>query len=108
MRWIKDHALFFLIAFGVIGAFVFAVIRRKDAGTVKELVEKLELEKKVIDQKAAAAKHTARLGHKRVAEEIKKDHEKAIAKMDEEDRKKVEVLEDDPEALVEHLLRVSA
>jgi hypothetical protein len=50
----------------------------------------------------------AEKGHAAVAVEIQKEHAEAIEKMDEDDKKKVKELSNDPEALVDHLIRITS
>lgn len=108
-QWVKSHA--FLIGlglFGLIGVLWALFGRGTDKPKMGDLVTKLSLEKQVIDAKAKVRKMTAMQGHAVAAAQIKKDNEEKIAAMDEADQKKVEELADDPEALVDYVLRTTA
>lgn len=108
MRWAKDHALLIVITFIAILVFISSILfRRRDKISVDSLIKEISLEKKVIDAKASAAKLLAERSKNEVAAMIQKQHEEAIARMDEADKKKVEDLLNDPEALTEHLLRIT-
>lgn len=108
-RWVKDHAwLVGLALVGVLGLLWALFGKKSDKPKLDDLKKTLALEKKIIDEKAAAAKAAAQNGHAAAAAEIKARHQEAIDKMDEADRKKIEELENDPEALVDALLRASA
>lgn len=108
MRWLKDHLWLVAIAFlGVLAFVVAVVLRLKNTGSLKDLAKELKLEKQVIDEKAKTAKLVAEKGRDEALATIRKQHEDRVAKMDDADKKKVEELANDPEALVEHLLRAT-
>lgn len=108
-RWIKDHAwLVGLAVVGLIGVCWALFGKGTDKPKLDDLVKRLSLEKQIINEKAKVAKVVAKQDHTTATAEIKDRFKDTIEKMDEADKKKIEELEDDPEALVDSLLRASA
>ena len=109
MRWFKDHAWWILlIVVGVVG-FVFArMTRSKEAGTLEQLRKDLLFEKEIINEKARVAKLRAKMSHDSVLRQIKSDHAARIQELDKADQRQIQEWHHDPEALMEHLLRISS
>ena len=107
MRWLKDNAVWLLLVIVAVLGFVIAkVVGSKAAGTLEGLRRELALEKAIINEKAMMAKAVAESGHARVVEDIKRYHATTIEELGTAERAKVEELTHDPEALLEHLLRI--
>jgi gas vesicle protein len=108
-RWLKAHS--WLIWVAVIGTagFVLAAIflSGNDRPKFGDLLTKLGLEKKLINEKARVAKLVAKEGHAAAADDIKQKYKNDIAKLDEAETKKIEELKDDPEAMVDAVLRAT-
>lgn len=109
MRWFKDNAWWILLVVVGVAGFVLAlIIRDKDRGSLDQLVKELKLEKKIIDGRAEVAKKVAKEGHAKVAAQIIVDHAAAIQDLGTAEKAKVEELTNDPEALIDHLLRLTS
>jgi hypothetical protein len=106
MCWVKRHIWLLAIVFIAVLAFIFSILtRRKDKVSLEGLIKDIKLEKKVIEARASASKMLVQQGRDFAAEAIKKEYEKAIDRMNEEDKKKIDSLSSNPEALVEMILR---
>jgi hypothetical protein len=108
-RWLKGHSWLIWIAVIGVAGFVLATVflSGEDKPKFGDLLEKLGLEKKIIDEKAKVAKMVAKNGHAVAAAEIEKKFKSDIDKLDEAEKKKVEELKDDPEAMVDAVLRAT-
>lgn len=109
MRWFRDNAWWMLLALTAIGGYVLAVVTRsKDSPSLTEVKNRLTLERNVLKAKAAAAKDVLAIGHEATVTQIQNDHAATIKTLDDVDKAKVEELANDPEALVDFLLRAGS
>jgi len=107
-RWVKAHSwLVGLAVVGLIGVMWALFGRGTDKPKLDDLVKRLSLEKQIINEKAKVAKVVAKQDHTAAVVDIKARHKETIEKMDEADKKKIEELENDPEALVDAVLRAT-
>lgn len=98
--WARDHAwIFAIVAVGIL-----LLILSRGKFDFKKFYGK---EKEVIDAKAEARKVQAELGAAKAAEKIKEEHKETIKKLDDAQAKRAKELENDPEKLVEALLRAT-
>jgi hypothetical protein len=98
--WCRDHA--WIIAIVAVGILLLILSRGKF--DFKKFYSK---EKEVIDAKAEARKAQIELGAAKAAEKIKEEHKEVIKKLDEQQAKRAKELENDPEKLVEAILRAT-
>lgn len=107
IRWVKDHAALLVLLVVVLVAMLAVLFSRRSgkAEALKALAGDLAKEKKIIDAKADIAKEQATLGAYVAREKIWREYGEQIKALDEDARKKVDELAEDPEALVERLLR---
>jgi hypothetical protein len=72
------------------------------------MLKKIASERELVQEKGNVRKAVAEKDKVVAVQEVKEKHKVRIEKMDQADKEKVNELEDDPEALVDFIMRSSA
>jgi hypothetical protein len=99
-RWFKDHAWLFVVVGVLLAIWIFS-----DKDGKKAALKQVEEERTVVREKAEIRKTIARKDTAVALKAVEEKYALKLSKLQVDQADKVKELEDDPEALVEFILR---
>jgi hypothetical protein len=101
-RWFKDHAWLFVVVGVLLAIWLFSNKEGKKAA-----LKQVEEERSVVREKAEVRKTVTRKDNAAAVKAVEEKHTLKLSKLKETQADKVKELEDDPEALVDFIIRSS-